>query len=328
MNTWTQIVSAIAACAVVVTGISCVSPAKREKGKNEFVERVTLEEVAMKESPTEEMPALLIPIAAEIAKPVLKWLAAQGIGLLKNYADAYGATYSARAIKADYVVGGAGGSHEYYFLFRRTLVFKDVAKANEILHTNELQFGTIRFNERTNLEVDIVSVPICLQSSSDGRSIRFAPFIVPEGTNITWRDGSTNWRYATNIVFQHPKGDVLEAPWQEDKLTVAIGATFKFAQNVNGIVAAHTNTLAETLLSPKAGKATSAKWLATDWQPAPAGKAYSLEVTVVESSKLKEWVKKTAASLGKSADSAIDKEIDSAVKPAKSSSTNNPSSTK
>jgi hypothetical protein len=272
-----------------------------------YKETVVLEQVLrVDETENKEIPALLIPVIGAAAKAGLKWLAKQGGQALHDYGAKFGASYSAKVIQADYQRAVGGGSHKYYYVFRRSLEFADSKAAEQVFGSTDLLVpGSHRATEGKYV-VDAVSIPIMLETSQDKRSWRFAPPQLQK-TNI-----SAKWPYAKAVVFQAHKAKVLQLPWHKEDFKVAIAASTKLAENIDGLIAVRANEPAESLLTLK-NIPSSEEWVTSDWQPAPASQNYSLEVTVVESSKMKEWIQKTADSLVKKANSEIDSRVDKAL---------------
>ena len=225
--------------------------------------------VTVKCTPQEGKPesALLAGLAAKLGDEVIgriaRLAARGGAWLVRKYSDEFDAVYSAR-----YVDDRFFDARIHQCRFTRSLKFKSQQAAREdfpnaidkIVKTLDLQFQVVTSNDKKTFRV-----------------------------------------VTQQLDYVASKAQQIEIPFTDkDDLKVGLAYTVRFpvpAEFSTVALSPHVTTTEVKKIDGKPQATGRLKNKSSDWQPAPATGAWSIEVVVTEGSDVKEWLDKLADKL-------------------------------
>jgi hypothetical protein len=242
--------------------------------------------------------AALLPVGEFALKELNKaaWSA------MDKYADGYGASYSAISIASNF-----GNSNQapaaYPFVFKRTVSFNSKSEADKVLIKG---YKPISDPKATPYRAVVMEVPfVLLTTGGEHLSWRFIAVDDPSLKGVALGDS-----FPSETSYYARKGKALGIG-NFDKFEVGISVACRVSQTTStgGVLQFASDPATAALKGAKLQNVRQPVPIASDWLPAPQGKAYSVKCTVVESSKMKDWIKKAAENARTKGDSYIEKQF-------------------
>ncbi len=247
----------------------------------------------------DEIAPLLAAALLPVAKEGLKWINKSAWQMVGNYADKFGATYSASDSLANFVLKSASPK-AFPFVFRRTLTFKDKAEADQVLGAGHMRGSGARSKP---YRVVVMEVPFVLVTSGGDSQLSWR-FVAADSPSLQSHLSSD---FPRNMLYQARKAKALGAS-SIDKFEVTITVQCRISEaSAAGGYTLLSDPATVTLSGGKLIQKVHMAKLEGDWMPAPKGRSYSIKCTVAESSKMKDLLKKASESGKGAVDSAIDK---------------------
>jgi hypothetical protein len=256
-----------------------------DAGKKEKTELVMEEKLGAKET----LGAVLLPVAAEIGKDLVRFAGKAGADELRSVASQYEAAYDAKDVRSDFsqeVTMRVG----YKYLFHRQLIFSnetDACSELGVTHLLQLPTGTVNHVDG-NIAVDVLQFRFIMRVAPGGRSMRFEP---------------------TRLVYIGSKAKIVDLPIIHDKADLAFVFKVNEAFELDGQQIERSSEPAQFKIAISRKNMANTfdgdgdkPFAATDWIPTPSTATFSLQVTALESSGLAKWLKKAADKLGSSTD--------------------------
>lgn len=302
---------AVAAACLPCLGMGCASQ-RTDAGKHPALPPIAVSTVdsAPKEesivafepvelqAPNEVLPLVAAAALLPLAKDALKWINKNAWQWVGDYADKFGATYSANDSLANFVIKNASPK-AFPFVFRRTVTFKNKAEADQILGPGHLRGSSSGHSYR----VVVVEVPFVLMTSGGDSQLSWR-FVAANSPSL---QGYLSSEFPRKMLYQARKAKALGVS-SIDKFEVSITVQCRISEaSAAGGYTLLSDPASASLSGDKLIQRLQQANLEGDWMPAPKGRSYSVKCTVAESSKMKDLLKK-ASEKGKGAvDSAIDK---------------------
>lgn len=313
----------LAICAIAAATVlaSCQSNSKAESksadvGKGlpplvqadgkKITEVLSIQEYTPVAGPSNETAAVAAAVLLPMANSALKWVNEQAWKKLDAYADQFGRSYGKTLSSTRYRSLPGDTQHIYRFVFRRTVTFENKDLAKQILG---LAVEGTEVN-KNKFAVVVVEIPFTLITSGDThRSWRFisltSPALKAFDQKLLYSDGFPNKaKYIARAAKALNVRDI-------DKFEIVISASARIAENTAGGPTVFVSDSVVTKIKGDKIKDNPAVSLDGDWFPASMGKAFSVSLNVVETSRLKDWLKKAAAKGKEKSDEYIDTLFDS-----------------
>lgn len=266
----------------------------------------------------EAVPAIIVAaVGTEIGKAAAKALVKLGAAALENYAEKYEAAYSAKLVANDFDLPADAAPQTIMVEGQKVelpVQAFDTAKRLRVRQRYQFERGII-FRGKPSAEVlakhlntspDLISAHL----KHDEKGNTYVPTMTLEFAVVHGGKEAGSMRIIPEkISFNAPAAKRLKVPFTEkDELKSTISIVFREAYSNADGKASINEVKAATFTASLADfdkVSTGLVRYHSDWSPAIRSRAYSVEVTVLETSDAKKWIMKAAEKLRESGEKKI-----------------------